>query len=234
MPRPLRKSAGGLIYHALNRANARDRIFYSDGDYAAFERTLGEALERFSPAVELFSYIVMPNHFHLAIRPAADGMLSDFMRWLTVAHTQRWHAFHETSGSGHLYQGRFKSFPVESDDAHLLAVLRYIERNALRANLVARAQEWRWSSLWRRVHGRGDGLLSNWPVNEPADWVRLVNEAQTPAEEGALRRAVVRGRPFGSAAFEQWTAEMLGLGPTLRPPGRPKKAMRDAPARIDS
>src|SRR5256885_16689856 len=91
--------------------------------------------------------------------------------WLAVTHTQRWHAFHETSGTGHLYQGRFKSFPVESDDEHFLCVSRYIERNALRANLVPRAEDWRWSSLWRRLHERGGAaasaplLLAEWAAS---------------------------------------------------------------------
>jgi putative transposase len=81
----------------------------------------------------------MPNHWHLVLWPRKKGELSEFMRWLTVTHTQRWHASHRTSGTGPLYQGRFKSFPIEDDD-HLLAVVRYVERNALRAKLVARAE----------------------------------------------------------------------------------------------
>jgi putative transposase len=227
MPRPLRKSAGGLIYHVLNRANARRQIFVTDGDYIAFERTLQEAHKRAAGAIQLFAYIVMPNHFHMVLRPAGDTDLSEFMRWLTVTHTQRWHAFHETSGTGHLYQGRFKSFPVESDDRHFLCVCRYVERNALRAGLVTAAQHWRWCSLWRRLHQANNVLLTAWPVPEPPDWLSLVNAPQTIAEEQALRCSVVRGRPYGSEQFQHWTADVLGLGQTLRAPGRPSKTPSD-------
>ena len=114
MGRPLRAAEGGLIYHALNRANARLAIFSDDGDFDAFERVLAEAVARYH--MPLLAYCVMPNHFHLVLRPDADGDLSRFMRWLSLTHTQRWHAHRHSAGSGHLYQGRFKSFPVQSDD----------------------------------------------------------------------------------------------------------------------
>src|SRR5580698_6912385 len=114
MPRPRRAAEGGLVYHALNRANARMTIFESDDDYAAFERVLAQAVAKYD--MRLLAYCLMPNHFHLLLWPREDADLSQFMRWLTLTHTQRWHAHHQTVGSGHLYQGRFKSFPVQSDD----------------------------------------------------------------------------------------------------------------------
>lgn len=166
----------------------------------------------------------MPNHWHMVLWPRAEGELTAFLRWLTHTHTMRWHAHYHTAGTGHLYQGRFKCFPVEADD-HLYTVLRYVERNALRANLVKRAEDWRWSSLWRR--SRKDlaqrAILTDWPVAEPADWVRRVNQAQTEAELTALRGAVMRGRPFGSELWARRTAKRLGLEYTLRPRGRPRK-----------
>jgi putative transposase len=151
--------------------------------------------------------------------------LTAFVRWLTHTHTMRWHAHYHTSGTGHLYQGRFKSFPVEADD-HLYAVLRYVERNPLRANLVRRAEDWRWGSLWHRAHGAAQPVLGlePWPVPLPADWSAVVNAAQTTAEVEAVRRSVVRGRPYGSASWQQRAAKRLGLEYTLRPRGRPKKA----------
>ena len=115
-------------------------LFEKDGDYAAFERVLQEAVDRLNP--RLLGYCLMPNHWHLVLHPRADGDLSQFMRWLTVTHTQRCHAHRGTAGTGPVYQGRFESFPVQSDE-HLLAVLRYVERNPLRANLVQRARHWR-------------------------------------------------------------------------------------------
>ena len=145
MPRRARSIKGGLVYHILNRANARMTIFEKEADYAAFERVLEEAYAR--EPLRILGYCVMPNHWHMVVWPkrGADRQVSEFCRWLTVTHTQRWHAHHHTSGTGHLYQGRFKSFPVESDD-HLYTVLRYVERNSVRANLVEKAEAWRWSS----------------------------------------------------------------------------------------
>ncbi len=135
MPRSPRAAEGGLIYHALNRANFRSAIFDDDEDYAAFERVLAQAVARHD--MRLLAYCLMPDHFHLVLWPREDGDLSQFMRWLTLTHTQRWHAHHRTAGTGHLYQGRFKSFPVQADE-HFLTVCRYVERNPVRADLVGR------------------------------------------------------------------------------------------------
>src|SRR3979411_599191 len=129
MGRPYRTALGGYVYHMLNRSNGRLRIFHKDDDYEAFERILGEALEHV-PGMRLLAYCLLPNHWHLVVWPFQDGDLSEYLRWLTVTHTQRWHAHHHTAGSGALYQGRFKSFPVQEDE-HLFAVCRYAERNAL-------------------------------------------------------------------------------------------------------
>src|SRR4029079_10752586 len=162
MPRGPRHAPGGYVYHALNRAVARLPLFQKKADYDAFERVMALAMEK--PPTRLLAYCLMPNHWHMVLWPRHDGELTAFLRWLTHTHTMRWHAHFHTSGTGHLYQGRFKSFPIEADE-HLLTVLRYVERNAKRANLVRRAEQWHWSSLWRR-HG-GDAaapkLPSPWP-----------------------------------------------------------------------
>ena len=151
MGRALRTVAGGLAYHVLNRANARMRIFDKAKDYEAFETILVEAVVR--TKMRLLAYCVMPNHWHLVLWPREDGDLSALVGWLTLTHTQRWHAQRHSAGSGHVYQGRFKSFLVASDE-YLWTVCRYVERNALRAGLCARAEHWRWSSLWRRELAR--------------------------------------------------------------------------------
>ena len=144
------------------------------------------------------------------------------MRWLTVTHTQRWHGKHQTRGTGPLYQGRFKSFPVQEDE-HFFTVCRYVERNALRARLVRQAENWRWSSLWHRHHAESEMVLADWPLARPRNWTQLVNEAQTELELKALRQAVVRGTPFGEEGWVVRTARRLGLESTLHPRGRPKK-----------
>ena len=222
MSRPPRAAEGGLIYHVLNRANARLAIFDDDGDYDAFLRVLAEAVARHR--TRLLAYCVMPNHFHLVLWPHADGELSHFMRWLTMTHTQRWHAHRKSAGSGHLYQGRFKSFPIQGD-GHFLTVCRYVERNALRAGLVPRAERWRWGSLERRspLNPNHGPELSPWPIAPPEDWTERVNAPLSPAEEEALRRVIRRGQPFGAPEWQASTAARLGLESTLQPVGRPKK-----------
>jgi len=222
MGRPHRAAEGGYVYHVLNRANARMKIFRDDGDYEAFERVLLEAVER--TGTRLLAYCVMPNHWHLVVWPKRDDELSEFVGWLTLTHTQRWHAFRQSVGSGHVYQGRFKSFPIQEDD-HLYVVARYAERNAKRANLVRRAEQWKWGSLYRWQRGSAEDrkLLAAWPVPRPAGWIEHVNSPQTEAELSALRRCVNRGSPFGSELWSERTIRKLGLESTIRPRGRPKK-----------
>jgi len=223
MGRPLRASLGGYVYHVLNRGNGRRTVFFKDGDYEAFERILGEALEHV-PGMRLLAYTLMPNHWHLVLWPRRDGELSDFGHWLTLTHTQRWHAHYHDIGTGHLYQGRFKSFPVAADE-HFLQLCRYVERNSLRAGMVACAAEWRWGSLWRREHGTEEmrEILSTWPVPQPPGWLAHVNEPQTEAELEAVRRSVRRGQPLGSANWAKRVAGKMGLESTFRPIGRPPK-----------
>ena len=211
-----------MIYHVLNRANTRMTIFKKDEDYAAFEVVLQEAVER--TGMRLLAYCVMPNHWHLVLWPQADGDLSKFTGWLTLTHTQRWHAHRRSVGSGHVYQGRFKSFPI-ADDGHLLTVCRYVECNALRANLVSSAEDWRWGSLWRWAQGDAEAksLLSPWPVRRAPSWVDHVNRPLNDRELIALRRCIDRGAPFGGVDWTQDVVKKLGLETTLRPRGRPRK-----------
>jgi len=191
-------------------------IFEKDEDYAAFERILTSACARFP--MRLLAYCLMPNHWHLVLWPQQDGDLSRFMRWLSLTHTQRWHHHRHSSGEGHLYQGRFKSFPVETNDS-LLTVCRYVERNALRAGLVARAEAWPWSSA-----AQSSGVpLSAWPFERPSNWRAWINQDESGVALAEVRRSVTKNRPFGS---EEWVAEVVSqwkLASTLRERGRPKK-----------
>jgi len=225
MPKSPRIAVGGVVYHVLNRANGRAQIFREQGDYFAFEKIMGEAMGR--TPIRLLSYCLMPNHWHMVLWPFNDGDLSRFLGWLSQTHAVRWHTARKTVGTGHLYQGRFKSFPVQSD-AHFLTVARYVVRNPLRANLVSRADDWRWSSLWRHVRGNevNPPALSEWPVPRPQGWAQLVNQPQNEAELLALRHSVRRGCPYGEPAWVQETADRLGLESTLRPRGRPMSKPR--------
>jgi putative transposase len=222
MGRPHRAAEGGYVYHVLNRANARMTIFEDEADYESFEKVLKESMER--TETRLLAYCLMPNHWHLVVWPRDDGELSRFVGWLTLTHTQRWHAHRHSIGRGHLYQGRFKSFPIQEDD-HLYSAGRYVERNALRAKLVRRAEQWRWCSLWRwlRDSAEDKSLLASWPVPRRPSWVDYVNAAQTEAELSALRRSVNRGSPFGDERWCERTIGRLGLDSMIRPIGRPKK-----------
>jgi putative transposase len=226
MPRTNRIAPGGWVFHVLNRGNARMGVFERDSDYQAFEALLRETCERFT--LRLLAYCLMPNHWHLVLCPREDGDLGRFMQRLTTTHVRRWHLYRHTEGTGHLYQGLYKSFPIQRDE-HFLTVCRYVERNPLRANLVARADDWPWSSLaaWRMTRSQAERenkpILADWPVDRPRVWLRLVNEPQSEAELEALRRAVRRGRPFGRPTWEKQAASRLGLESTLRSRGRPRK-----------
>ena len=221
MPRRARISTGGLAYHILNRRVGRLALFDKPADYMAFEKILNEAHER--TGIRIAAYCLMPNHWHLVLWPRDDGELSEVMRWITVTHTQRWHAHRQSFGSGPVYQGRFRSFPVQTDE-HFLTVARYVERNALRAKLVKRAEQWQWSSLWRWAQGDPKLLafLSDWPVKRPRQWVGWVNRPERASELEDLRCSAQRGRPFGSQGWVVRVAKRLSLESTLRPRGRPK------------
>ena len=223
MPRRPRANSGGYAYHVLNRAVARDAIFLKEEDYLAFEKVIAETHRRLP--VRLLAYCLMPNHWHLVLWPERDGELSEFMRLLTVTHTQRWHAHYHSAGTGPLYQGRFKSFPIQRDE-HLTTVLRYVERNPLRAGKVEKAGQWPWSSLAKHTAGEPPDWLvpaDKWPVDRRRDWVRWVNLAQNVKEADALAECIKRGRPYGGDAWVARTAKALGLQSALTPRGRPRK-----------
>jgi putative transposase len=224
MPRTARKIVGGYAYHVLNRANGRLRLFGKDADFAAFEQIVAEAHDRIP--LRILGYVVMGNHWHFVVWPrrSQGEQVSAFFRWLGITHAHRWHAQHATAGTGHVYQGRYKSFPVASDE-HLLAVLRYVERNPLRAQLVDRAEEWQWGSLYRRQHGTPQerALLCEPPVALGRNWVKRVNRPQSESELRAIEESLRRGRPYGSEAWQHKMAKQLGLEYTFRPRGRPRK-----------
>jgi len=219
MPRNERLIEAGVVYHVLNRGNGRMQLFHKREDFDAFEGVLGEALERYP--VDLLTYCLMGNHWHLVVRPRRDEALSELMRWVGVTHVRRHHEHYHTRGGGHLYQGRFKSFPVQ-EDAHFLRLCRYVEANPLRAGLVKRAEEWPWSGLRAREKSGKPFTLATWPVDRPRGWLATVNEAMREAELRHLRTSVNRGRPWGELDWVQMIVKRLSLESTLRNPGRPR------------
>jgi putative transposase len=224
MPRPPRITEPRLVYHILNRRVMRMAIFRKDRDYAAFEAILGEALSR-ADAPRLLAYCLMPNHWHLIVRAGPRSDLSTWMQWLAVTHTHRWHAHHHSAGQGPLYQGRFKCFPIQAD-AHFLIACRYVEANASRAGLVARAETWPWCSAWLREQSgqpSGKPVLSGWPVDRPRNWLAEVNREIDEEGIKGVQQCVVRGTPLGGDLWRQRVAERLGLDLTLRGRGRPRR-----------
>jgi putative transposase len=207
-----------MVYHVLNRGNGRMGIFRKPGDYQAFTGLLIDAKER--AEVELFGFCLMPNHWHLVLRPKLAEDLSAYLSWLSNTHVKRYRAHYQRT-SGHLYQGRYKSFPVQEED-YFLRLMRYVEANPLRAKLVERAQDWPWSSAGcgKEVSAK---LLDAWPMDRPPSWLAQVNGPLPAADRQRLKESLTRGRPFGSDAWTAKTAAKLGLEYTVNPRGRPKK-----------
>lgn len=196
-------------------------MFHKDGDYIAFQKLLKQASDRIP--MRMLSYCLMPNHFHLVLWPKGDGDLSKWMQWLTTSHVRRYHRHYNSSG--HVWQGRFKSFPVQSDE-HLLTVMRYVERNPIRAKTipVRKAQHWAWSSAGI-PHADAEMLpsLVNGPVERPEPWLDWVNRPTTKDEFEAMSTCISRGQPYGSEQWRSRIAKRLGLESSLRPRGRPRK-----------
>jgi len=228
MGRPPRLIADGLSYHALNRGNNRARVFAHPADFQQFLQALGQTQER-SP-FRLYAYCLMSNHFHLVVEPDAAQNISRILQSLTVAHT--WH-YHKALGtSGHVWQGRFKS-PAVASDEHLLTVMRYVESNPLRAGLVTDLADYPWSSY--PAHGLGQavplvaeapvwGALGKTEAARQASWREWLHTPLTEKELAAIRRSVTSGRPYGGAAWVEETAARRGLDLAPRRRGRPRKA----------
>ena len=226
MPRPLRPIAEGLIYHVINRGNARQQVFFGEGDYLAFLKAVGDLKER--KPFDLFGYCLMANHIHLLIRPRKTP-ISRIVQSLLVSHTQRYHRCHKTCG--HVWQGRFKS-PVVQDDDHLLCVLRYIEANPVRAGLVRRADKYRFSSFAAHGKGKPDALLDPvvgyeslavYPAVRQRRWSAYVHQVPSQPELASIRRSNATGLPLGEPKWVARLAKRLKLDLTIRPRGRPKR-----------
>ena len=234
MPRPQRKCVENVAYHVMNRSVEGRLLYEKPADYFAFEQVMIQARERF-PAVRIAAYCLMPNHFHLVLWPRQDDALSSFMQWLSMTHTQRWRAHRSNAGRGHLYQSRFKSFPIEQDH-HFLSVCRYVERNPLRAGLTwppntpdMRAEFWPWNSIAARLDpDRREQLCDPWPVEIPQNWLEVVNRPEAYEELEAIRKCAARGRPYGNETWTLSTAADLGILSTIRATGRPRKKGSEA------
>ncbi len=175
MPRRPRRSLPVPFFHVINRAVRKLPIFARPPDYRAFLAVLSTGLQHHP--VRLLSYCVLSNHWHLVVDAGTVATLSRFMKWVSATHAIRWHRRHQTVGQGPLYQGRFRAIPIESG-AQLVRVCRYVERNALSAKLVQRAQDWPWCSLSQRLRLDERVPLSTAPFLGTTAWSEYVNAAQ--------------------------------------------------------
>ena len=218
MPRFARPIPGGICAHIVTRGNARATVFHARSDYAGFTSLLEAARARVP--IELLAWCLMPNHVHLVVRPVNNGDLARWMHWLLTTHVQRHRVRHQTVGR--VWQGRYKSFPIQAD-RHLLTVLRYVERNPVRASLAGSAIEWPWSSTRERHAAEAQRtLLAPSPVPLPSPWLEWVDAPLTSAELASIRLSIKRDRPLGDPAWTRGLAERLDLLGTLSPRGRPR------------
>lgn len=219
---PIRRQEGtaGRVFHVINRGVRRLRLFEQAGDYRAWLVAFAEAHQQIP--LDVFAYCLMPNHFHLILRPARDGDLAEFMRLGCGTHSKRWHECRGTRGTGAVYQGRYRAFPIASD-RYFYNACRYVESNALRARLVVRAEDWAWSTASVRGTNCNVLPLAEWPILQPRNWIELVNQIPAPRDLADIRACVVRSAPFGPPSWAQSIAEKLHQTHVLRPPGRPRK-----------
>lgn len=217
MPRRALEKVSGLVVHVLNRGVKRQQLFFDAKDYLAFEKVLVEALHHVP--VPLLAYCLMPNHWHLVMSPTGKE-LPRFMHWLTLTHAKRWHQAHGTSGTGSVYRNRYTAVPVQTE-THLITLLRYVERNAVRGGLVRRAEDWRWCSLWQRCNSCHDVPLAAWPILQPEHWLELVNLPEASSDLEHLRNALKRGCSLGDIAWSANVKELL-VG-KVRSRGRPSQ-----------
>lgn len=218
MPRTARSIAAGVYYHVLNRGNNREAVFREPQEFDAFLDLIIRAQARL--LLHVSAVCLMPNHFHMVVRPNAAGDLAEWFHWLLTSHASHYHK--KSGSSGRIWTNRYKAFPVQ-DDRYLRTVIRYVERNALRANLVTRAEHWPWGSLHWRLRASPRILLTPVPGIFPRDWCAFVNEPHTASELAQIRQCVNRGSPYGESRWVQEAAEKMGLSHTLRGPGRPRR-----------
>jgi putative transposase len=222
MPRVARVDIADHSYHVINRGIMRLRVFSTHKEYEHFEKIIEDTTKKIG--MRIIAYTIMPNHWHFLLYPKEDRDLSLFMHQITNTHTRQVRARTKTIGTGPLYQGRYKSFLIQKDP-HFLTVLRYIERNPVRAELADKAECWRWGSAWRRIHGtqKQKKLLSNSPVALPRNYRRWVNTLESPKKLKEVRVSVNKCSPYGIDSWVNKTAKQFNIGATLRNPGRPRK-----------
>lgn len=218
MPRIARGIADGLTYHILNRGNGGQTVFRKDQDYRVFIELMSYAKSEFN--IKIFAYCLMPNHFHVVLMPTKGENLSNFMHLVMTSHVRRYHKHYGTSG--HIWQGRYKSFIIQENN-YLLTALRYVEGNPVRANLVRSAIKWEWSSHRERIKLKPNELLAEPPIDLPSNWTEFVDEPLSSNDLEKIRNSVIRQAPYGELEWQISICKNLNLESTIRPRGRPAK-----------
>jgi putative transposase len=175
MARRLRVLPDNVPQHIVNRGNKKAQIFRCDEDYIGFLGAMLDAGER--TVVRVVAFCLMPNHWHLVLWPVKGSEISAYMQIVMNSHLRDLLQRHDLAGLGHVYQGRYRNAPVFNEQ-HFLNVCRYVEANPLRAKLVERAEQWRWSSMSWTGPEPDITLLSSWPIRKPRDWRDQVNISQ--------------------------------------------------------
>ncbi len=211
MPRRPRGELRGEIHHILNRGNNREIVFHDETDHSRFILAMKEAKTRVP--IRVYSFTTMSNHFHAVVQPRDIDTLSRFVHAWMSGHAQKHNCRYRLPG--HIWQGRFKAFPVEGD-SHFLTVMKYVLLNPVRAGIVANPRDYPWSSLNHR------DIVDPWPmpVLDLDEWLRAPLE---PKLLEAIRNSVNRQLPFGDTAWTKRTAAALGIPTTPPRRGRPPK-----------
>lgn len=183
MPRTARKLADRAYYHIINRGNNKQTIFRTRLDFLVFLALLKEAKRRYP--LSLLGFCLMPNHFHLVIYAREAEHVRAFIHWAMTCFAHYYHEKNKTSG--HLWQGRFKSFLIEQEE-YLIIALRYVENNPVRAGMVRSSRDWEWSSIKHHCLRSYDEFIDPPPFTVPNDWPDLVDMPLTLKEFEAIKK----------------------------------------------
>jgi putative transposase len=217
MPRTARLVIPNVPHHVTQRGNRRQSTFFSDADFAFYGALLTEWCAK--TETKIWGWCLMPNHVHLILEPShADGLRA------ALGETHRRYTRHVNAREdwrGHLWQERFSSFPM--DEAHLLSALRYVELNPVRARLVERPEDWRWSSARAHLGQKADGL-TDIALGQSliSDWQAFLNDGLAADAHAAIQAGERNGRALGSASFKSGIEALTGRDQTVRRPGRPR------------
>ncbi len=215
----------GFPHHVTQRGNHRQTVFFSDQDKKLYLQILHHFCQK--EGVQIWCYCLMNNHVHLIAVPSSNESLQKAMGEIHKRYT--WLINIRENWKGHLWQGRFYSYPL--DDAHLYLAVRYIERNPVRAGLVSRAEDYPWSSAKSHVNGTPDKVLSDfWMTKEISDWHAYLSESDKDEDMAKFRKHEKTGRPLGNEEFILKIEKITGR--ILRPlkPGRhPLRANKELP-----